>query len=104
MICNIQYDCYFDFQETDLGPVVRELVRDKSYEHFAKVIENKVEENVGAEPSWQQVAMLFKMSQAAIKLASFGPTAAVNVKEWTLRYFEDKFAGWIVGQGGWVCF
>ena len=79
-----------------------ELVRDKSYEHFAEVIEHKVAENVGMEPSWQQVAFLFKMARATISLANKGSTAAGNVKEWTLRYFEDKFANWIVGQGGWV--
>ena len=78
------------------------IVRDQSYEHFAEVIGNKVAESVGSEPSWQQVAFLFKLSQSTISLASKGSKAAANVKEWTLRYFEDKVANWVVGQGGWV--
>ena len=31
-----------------------------------------------------------------------GTTAAAQIKEFTIKYFEDRMAGWIVRQGGWV--
>ena len=41
-------------------------------------------------------------TQSAVQLVGMGTAAALHIKEMSLRYFEDKFASWIVGQGGWV--
>ena len=46
--------------------------------------------------------MMFRLTQTAVGLAGMGTAAALQIKEITLKYFEDKFAGWIVHQGGWV--
>lgn len=35
-------------------------------------------------------------------MAGMGTNVAIQIKEMTLNYFEDRFADWIVGQGGWV--
>lgn len=31
-----------------------------------------------------------------------GTAASLQIRENTLQYFEDRFANWIVDQGGWV--
>ena len=58
--------------------------------------------NLGHEPGWQQLALMFRLTQSAVQLVGMGTAAALHIKEMSLRYFEDKFASWIVGQGGWV--
>ena len=82
----------------DATPVIRELVKNASYSKFKQV----VNENIGSEPGWQQIAMMFRLTQTSVQLAGMGTAVALQIKEMTLQYFEDKFAGWIVGQGGWV--
>ena len=82
-----------------MAPIVEELVRNASYGKFKQI----VHESVGSDPGWQQLAMMFKLTQTAVGLAGMGTAAALQIKEMTLKYFEDRFAGWIVGQGGWVC-
>lgn len=84
----------------DFTPVVGDLVRNASYSKFKQI----VNENIGNEPGWQQLAIMFRMTQSAIQLAGMGTAAALQIKEMTLRYFEDRFAGWILGQGGWVSY
>ena len=73
-------------------------MRNASYSQFQQIIH----ENVGSEPGWQQVALVFNLTRSAVQLAGLGTAAALQIKELTLRYFEDRFAGWIIGQGGWV--
>ena len=40
--------------------------------------------------------------QTAVQFAGMGTAVALQIKEMTLQYFEDRFAKWIIGQGGWV--
>ena len=82
----------------DPTPVVAELVKNASYSKFKQI----VNENISHEPGWQQVAIMFRFTQMAVQMAGMGTAVALQIKEMTLKYFEDKFAGWIVGQGGWV--
>ena len=63
---------------------------------------NTVGEAVGKEIGWDQVSALFNITKRAIQVAGASGALAAQIKEMSLRYFEDKFAGWIVGQGGWV--
>ncbi|KAI0224483.1 hypothetical protein LSAT2_024518 [Lamellibrachia satsuma] len=86
-----------DKNMTDAGPVIAELVRNASYSKFKQI----VNENIGNEPGWQQIAMMFRLTQTSVQLAGMGTAVALQIKEMTLQYFEDKFASWIVGQGGW---
>ena len=48
------------------------------------------------------MSALFNITKRAIQLAGASGALAVQIKEMSLRYFEDTCAGWIVGQGGWV--
>ena len=57
---------------------------------------------VGTEIGWNQVSALFNITKRAIQLAGASGALALQIKEMSLRYFEDTCAGWIVGQGGWV--
>jgi hypothetical protein len=82
----------------DPTPVVAELVKNASYSKFKQI----VNENFSSEPGWQQVAIMFRFTQVAVQMAGMGTAVALQIKEMTLKYFEDKFASWIVGQGGWV--
>ena len=87
-------------QIPDLQPIVTEIVKGASYNKFNQLLATKL----GQEPGWQQLAVMFKLTQSAVQLVGMGTAAALHIKEMSLRYFEDKFASWIVGQGGWVSF
>jgi len=80
------------------SPAVAQLVKTPTYGTFKQI----VGDSVGAETSWQQIAKLFRLTQSAIHLAGMGTSVAGVIKDMTIRYFEDRFASWIVGQGGWV--
>jgi len=91
------YVCHF--QMIDSAPVVAELVQSTSYRCFEQIITS----SIGAtETGWHQIAMMFRLTQSAIVMAGMGTAVALQIKELTLKYFEDRFANWIVTQGGWV--
>jgi len=71
-----------------------------TYNHFKNVLED----SVGSEVGWAQVAAVFSITKRAIQVAGAGGALAMTIKENSLRYIEDRFADWIVGQGGWVGF
>lgn len=68
-----------------------------TYNHF----KNIVQESVGQEEGWAQIAAVFQITKRAVKLAGASGALAMQIKEMSLKYIEDKFANWIVGQGGW---
>lgn len=63
-----------------------------------------VQESVGNEVGWNQLAAVFHLTKRAIEAAGTGGALAFQIKEMSLKYIEDRFANWIVGQGGWVSF
>jgi hypothetical protein len=69
-----------------------------TYNHF----KNIVQESVGKEQGWAQVAAVFQITKRAMRLAGQSGAMALQIKEMSLKYIEDTFANWIVGQGGWV--
>ena len=69
-----------------------------TYSQFKK----SVGDAVGKEIGWNQVSALFNITKRAMQVAGASGALAVQIKEMSLRYFEDTFASWIVGQGGWV--
>ena len=69
-----------------------------TYNHF----KNIVQESVGQEQGWAQVAAVFQITKRAMRLAGQSGAMALQIKEMSLKYIEDTFANWIVGQGGWV--
>ncbi|XP_060570442.1 uncharacterized protein LOC132728787 isoform X1 [Ruditapes philippinarum] len=68
-----------------------------TYNHF----KNIVQESVGKEQGWAQVAAVFQITKRAMRLAGQSGAMALQIKEMSLKYIEDTFANWIVGQGGW---
>lgn len=78
-------------------PIVAELVQNASYGKFKEL----VNEDVGVGVGWQQIARMFRLTQSAVQLAGMGTSVALQIKEMSLKYFEDRFADWIVDQGGW---
>ncbi len=81
-----------------MQPLVSDIVRGGSYKQFHHVLHS----SLGRDPGWQQLALMFKLTQSAVQMVGMGTAAALHIKEMSLRYFEDKFASWIVEQGGWV--
>ncbi len=85
-------------QVPDLQPIVTEIVKGGSYNQFYQTLHA----NIGQEPGWQQLAVMFKLTQSAVQLVGMGTAAALHIKEMSLQYFEDKFASWLIEKGGWV--
>lgn len=69
-----------------------------TYKHF----KNIVHESVGNGDGWDQIAAVFHITKKAILLAGASGALAMQIKEMSLKYIEDRFASWIVNQGGWV--
>jgi len=82
-------------------PAVTELVQTANYGKFKQIVTDSVGGG-GETTGWNQIARTFRLTQSAVQLAGLGTQVARQIKEMTLRYFEDRFADWIVGQGGWV--
>ncbi|OWF45013.1 uncharacterized protein LOC110457616 [Mizuhopecten yessoensis] len=74
-----------------------DIVRQATYNTFTDTLKRAIGDEVG----WDQLATLFYITKKTVKAAGVGGAVALKVKEMSLRYLEDKFAGWIVDQGGW---
>lgn len=74
-----------------------EILKQLTYNNFTQIVEAYTKDKDG----WQQVVALFMFSKAAISLVGAGRALASQVKDLTLRYFEDKCASYIVEKGGW---
>jgi alkylation response protein AidB-like acyl-CoA dehydrogenase len=77
---------------------VEQLVHNTSYSTFKEVVGQRL----GPQEGWQQVAQMFRLTQVAVQCAGLGSAVAQQIQQHTLKYFEDRFASWIVDQGGWV--
>ncbi|KAK3098599.1 hypothetical protein FSP39_021108 [Pinctada imbricata] len=74
-----------------------DIVKHATYNTFA----NAMKQTVGDGQSWNQVATVFLLTKRAVNLAGQGGAVAVHIKDMAVQYVADKFAGWIVDQGGW---
>ena len=59
--------------------------------------------NIGDSVGWTQLAQMFRLTQLAVQCAGLGSAVAGQIQKFTMRYFQDRYATWIVEQGGWVC-
>ncbi|XP_074640886.1 uncharacterized protein LOC141898714 isoform X2 [Tubulanus polymorphus] len=75
-----------------------QLVKHASYRKFKKVLKNQMRQG---ENEMAQIALLFEVTRVAVDFAGHGGALAMRLKEMSLKYFEDKFANWVIGQGGW---
>ncbi|XP_060080218.1 uncharacterized protein LOC132559600 [Ylistrum balloti] len=74
-----------------------DIVKQATYNSFTDTLKRAIGDEVG----WHQLATLFYITKKTVHAAGAGGAVALKVKEMSLRYLEDKFAGWIVDQGGW---
>ncbi|CAI9718363.1 Hypothetical predicted protein [Octopus vulgaris] len=76
---------------------VIDILKQLTYQNFKETFEAYSKDKSGL----QEVAALFFLSKAAINLVGPFRAMASQIKELTLRYFEDKCAAFIVEKGGW---
>lgn len=82
-------------------PIAMQLVRQTDqYHHFRNVVDT----SLGSTIDWHNVAMYFYVTRAAVQMAGTGGAVALKLKDMALKYFSDKFAGWITDRGGWVSY
>jgi len=70
--------------------------------HSYNTFQSVISEAIRGESGLQQIAFMFHLSRAAIEYAGTGTQLAIDIKNMTMRYFEQYFAPWVVEQGGWV--
>ena len=69
-----------------------------TYDRFKTTVQH----SLGNEVSWNSLAMLFYTTKGVVTAVGMGTQLASAAKEMTLRYFSDKFAGWLMDRGGFV--
>ena len=87
-----------------------ELVLNASYGQFERLVGRGAGVDGGGEGArgggGGQIARKCSVLPHAVSPSSLpcgmGTAVAMEIKEMSLRYFEDRFADWIVDQGGWV--
>ena len=75
-----------------------DIVKHATYQTFSEV----VSQTVGEGHSWDQLAMVFFLTKRAVSLAGAGGAVAMHVKDMAAQYLADKYASWVVDQGGWL--
>ncbi|XP_055955222.1 uncharacterized protein LOC126811590 isoform X2 [Patella vulgata] len=76
---------------------VIEAHRNQAYTRF----KDTLRKGLGDEISWHQLSMIYHTATGAIKAAGATTQLAFRVKDMTQQYVGDKFASWIVTEGGW---
>lgn len=80
----------------NLLPIVMAMVKQVTYDHFKELVEKALCETIG----WDQVAMYFYVSRAAILMAGVGGTIAKKLKNMVVKYFYEEISPWIHDKGG----
>lgn len=70
------------------------------YQRFQEVVDKKT----GPGNSWDHIAAVFYLTKKVVTMAGVGRAVALQVKDLAAEYVADRFATWIVDQGGWVGF
>ncbi|XP_071791639.1 uncharacterized protein [Asterias amurensis] len=73
------------------------VVRDHTYTVFRDTMQSLIGQDNGME----QLALVFKFTKLAMKIAQHYGSRATDIKENSLRYIGDRFAAWLDSQGGW---
>ncbi|XP_076466759.1 uncharacterized protein LOC143298000 isoform X2 [Babylonia areolata] len=68
----------------------------QTYQRFKDTVQQSLGDNV----SWNHLAFLFYTTKGVMSAVGIGSKIASDAKEMTLRYFSDKFAKWLMDQGG----
>nr|XP_034332472.1 uncharacterized protein LOC105336916 isoform X5 [Crassostrea gigas]XP_034332473.1 uncharacterized protein LOC105336916 isoform X6 [Crassostrea gigas] len=90
-----------DSFQLKLSPnAVKEIVKQAMYQRFQEVVDKKT----GPGNSWDHIAAVFYLTKKVVTMAGVGRAVALQVKDLAAEYVADKFATWIVDQGGWDTF
>jgi hypothetical protein len=81
----------------NLLPIVMDMVKQITYDHFKDLIKKALCQTIG----WDQVAMYFYVSRAAIAMAGVG---GQKLKTMAVRYFHEEICPWIYDRGGLVSY
>ncbi|XP_038074041.1 uncharacterized protein LOC119742089 isoform X2 [Patiria miniata] len=73
------------------------VVRDHTYAVFRDTMQGLIGQDTG----FEQLALVFKFTKLAMKIAQHYGSRASDIKQNSLRYIGDRFAAWLDSQGGW---
>ncbi|XP_022101591.1 uncharacterized protein LOC110985049 isoform X2 [Acanthaster planci] len=73
------------------------VVRDHTYAVFRDTMQSLIGQDTG----FEQLALVFKFTKLAMKIAQHYGSRANEIKDNSLRYIGDRFAAWLDSQGGW---
>ena len=76
------------------------MVKQITYDHFKDLVKKALCQTIG----WDQVAMYFYVSRAAIVMAGVGGQLACQLKTMAVRYFHEEICPWIYDRGGLVSY
>lgn len=91
---------YSQFQLKLSPDAFKEIAKHAIYQKFKEVVDKET----GPGNSWDQIATVFYLTKKVVTMAGVGGAVALQVKDLAAEYVADKFASWIVDQGGWVGF
>ncbi|OPL20219.1 hypothetical protein AM593_09954, partial [Mytilus galloprovincialis] len=80
----------------NLLPIVMDMVKQITYDHFKDLVKKALCETIG----WDQVALYFYISKAAIVMAGASGSIACRLKDMAVRYFHEELSPWIYDRGG----
>ena len=78
--------------------MVMGVIFNDTYQSFCTAMQSIVGQEVG----WEQLAIVFKFTKVAVKAAHSMGKHASSIKDNSVRFIGDRFAGWLDSQGGWV--
>ena len=74
------------------------VIRNRTYNAFYETMQQLL----GQQTSVEELALVFKFTKLAIKIAHKLGQRASTIKENSIRYICDRFSTWLDSQGGWV--
>nr|XP_006815150.1 PREDICTED: uncharacterized protein LOC102808133 [Saccoglossus kowalevskii] len=77
--------------------VLMSVVQNTRYDTFKGVASHLI----GNDTSWRGLSLVLRLTGDAIKLAGRTPSAVTQIKDNSVKFINDKLAGWIASQGGW---
>ena len=77
---------------------IMNVIRNRTYNTFYETMQHLLGQNT----SLEELALVFKFTKLAIKVAHKMGQRASTIKMNSIRYIGDRFAEWLDSQGGWV--
>ncbi|XP_041453267.1 trichohyalin-like isoform X3 [Lytechinus variegatus] len=73
------------------------VIMNDTYQSFSNTMQSIVGQEVGME----QLAIVFKFTKVAVRLAHSMGKHASSIKDNSVRFISDRYAVWLDSQGGW---